>query len=82
MLTWMMQRPRPGRLLTSTPMRPRTRTRRTRMLTLPSLLKTMKSVSHALNNTGSRTDQYRVVNEEDAAAAAPEEEDEDDDEEK
>lgn len=52
------------------------------MLTLPSLLKTMKSVSHALNNTGNRTDQYRVVNEEDAAAAAPEEEDEDDDEEK
>lgn len=46
----------------------------------PSLLTTMKSVSHALKHPRNNTDQYHAVNEEDAAAAAPEEDDEDEDE--
>lgn len=46
----------------------------------PSLLTTMKSVSHALKQPRNNTDQYHVVNEEDATAAAPEEDDEDEDE--
>lgn len=50
------------------------------MSMLPSLLTTMKSVSHALKQPRNNTDQYHVVNEEDAAAAAPEEDDEDEDE--